>query len=72
MLMSYLTGLSVIVLVLIAWVATQRAWGATFRDACSDPDVLANRGGQNGCCGCSRLCDRRGAGVSNPNKQEVP
>ena len=33
MLMTYLTGLSVIALVLIAWVAIQRARGGTFSDA---------------------------------------
>lgn len=72
MLMSYLTGLSVMVVVLVAWVATQRAWGAVFRDACSDPDVLANRGGGNGCCGCSRLCDRQNAGDSDSNNKNDP
>ena len=60
MLITYLTGLIVIVVVLTAWVATQRAWGATFSDAGSDPDVLAARGGHDGCCGCSRLCDQKG------------
>ena len=68
MLMTYLTGLSVIVVVLTAWVAAQRAWGAAFGDACSDPDVLAVRGGHNGCCGCSRLCDRPDAGDSDSTR----
>jgi len=67
MLISYLTGLSVIVVVLIAWVATQSAWRATFGDNCSDPDVLARRSGQGGCCGCSRLCDQPGADDSESN-----
>ncbi|HEY5656409.1 MAG TPA: hypothetical protein VIY27_01335, partial [Myxococcota bacterium] len=63
--MTYLTGSSVVVVVLIAWVAVQRAWGAAFGDARSDPDVLAVRGGHHGCCGCSRPCDRPGAGDSD-------
>lgn len=72
MLMTYLTALSVIVVMLIAWVATQRAWGAAFSEYCSaDPDVLADRGGQGGCCGCTRLCDRPGAGDSESNRQDV-
>ena len=72
MLISYLTGLSVIVVVLIAWIAVQRAWGASFSDACSDPDVLAVRGGHDGCCGCSRLCDRPKAGDSDSTTKDVP
>ena len=43
----------------VVWVGVQRAWGRSFARACSDPDVLAGRGGS---CGCSHDddCERGG------------
>ena len=60
MLISYLTAFALIIVMLIAWIATQRAWGVVFSEYSSgDPDVLAERGGTNGCCGCTRVCDKK-------------
>jgi hypothetical protein len=58
MLMSYLTGPLVLVGMLLAWTAVQRAWRRAFPEVSSDPDVLA---GRMGCHGCSRgeLCPKR-------------
>lgn len=71
MLITYLTGLTLIVVMLIAWISVQRAWGVAFSEHRSaDPDVLADRGGTNGCCGCTRVCDKR-VGNSKSTKNDV-
>ncbi len=51
MLASYATGLTALVLVMLAWVAVQGAWRRAFPDATGDPDALA---GRLGCYGCPR------------------
>jgi len=55
---SYAVGLLGIVALAVGWVAVQRAWARAFPDAFDDPDVLAGRGGCDG-CGCVTVCQRR-------------
>ncbi len=50
-------GVGVLLLVLVAWVAVQRAWRRSFPELVSDPDVLAARMSCHG-CGCTLVCAR--------------
>ncbi len=40
---SHALAIALLVLVLVAWLAIQRAWRASVGDGCSDPDALAGR-----------------------------
>jgi hypothetical protein len=64
---SHAVALLTIAVVLVVWVAVQNAWRRSFAGACSDPDVLAGRGGCKG-CDSTEACDRRRAG---PAEEEV-
>ena len=66
MLTPFLTGVIALWVVLVCWVAVQRAWQRAFPDADGDPDALAGRMGCHGACApedCERRCPGRpGAG----------
>ncbi|NIV46678.1 MAG: hypothetical protein GWN46_07605 [Gammaproteobacteria bacterium] len=64
LLLSYALPLTLVVGVLVGWVAVQSAWRRTFGDTIRDPDVLAGRGGC-GSCGCTNRCERDGAVEEN-------
>jgi len=56
---SYATGILVLCVVLVAWVAVQRSWRKVFPGG--DVDVLAGRMGCHGLCEpdeCSRRCSQ--------------
>ena len=57
MLLTYLTGVGVIVVVVLGWTGTQIAWRSVFADLPGDPDVLARRGSCKGCT-CIGTCER--------------
>lgn len=57
MLLSYLIGVAGIVLLMAVWLLVQNAWGRSFTVADPDQDVLAGRGGCQGCT-CSGICER--------------
>lgn len=61
---SYLVGISVLLTVLVGWVAVQGAWRRVFPDAFPDPDVLAGRGAGCGRCTCLEPCESRSAGTA--------
>jgi len=47
--MSYVIGVLILVLFLVAWVGVQLAWRRVFPEANRDPDVLASRGSCGAC-----------------------
>ena len=53
MISLYLTGLTAMLIILLAWVAVQIAWRRAF-PAGRDPDALA---GRSGCHGCDKRCE---------------
>jgi hypothetical protein len=60
--MPFLTGVIALWVVLVCWVAVQRAWQRAFPDADGDPDALAGRMGCHGTCApedCERRCPGR-------------
>jgi hypothetical protein len=52
---AYAIGILGVVGLTLAWVGVQRAWARSFPEAFDDPDVLAGRGGCDG-CGCTKPC----------------
>ncbi len=55
MIYSYLIGIAVIVLIMLAWVWIQARWRETFADEITEEDVLAERR-SCGNCGCGTVC----------------
>lgn len=67
---AYATGLIALTLVLVAWVAVQRAWKKVVSGAEEDPDALAGRLGCHGTCSsepCPPSCPGR-----PPAEEEEP
>jgi len=62
-LMSYVTGVAVLVGVMVLWVGVQSAWRNVFARTAADPDVLAGRL-DCGNCGCTESCERESRGGS--------
>lgn len=69
MLTSYLTAMTVIVLVMVVWVGVQNAWRRTFPDAAADPDVLRGRMGCHGCA-CTDVCLRQLSDQAGTDKED--
>ena len=58
---SYAVGLLGLAVVLVLWLAVQRAWSRIFPESSDDPDPLAGRLGCHGCdrgCGEGNDCER--------------
>lgn len=65
------TALATLCVVLVSWVAVQRAWRRSFPDAPGDEDALSGRLGCHG--GCARTsCTRRCADRPDEAEEDRP
>lgn len=55
--LAHLAGLAVLIGLLLAWVAVQRAWLRVFAGDGAGPDALAGRACAG--TGCAEVCERR-------------
>lgn len=62
MIESLITGIGGVLLMLLLWIAVQRAWGYTFAEHISDEDVLAERRSCSN-CGCTTVCRRKAESI---------
>lgn len=58
MIFHYLFAIVAIVALMLIWVLVQFAWKKTFPGISSDEDVLAGRGGCQG-CKCLLICQKK-------------
>lgn len=69
MLTSVVTGLVTLILMLVAWLAVQRAWRRAFPESGAEDDPLEGRMGCRGSCG-GGVCPRRSPDGACPEQEE--
>ena len=68
--MSYVVGLTGIVLIATAWVGVQRWWKTEFPGLGDDPDALAGRLGCHGCA-APGSCTKTNCESSHGDKEDL-
>lgn len=61
MIQSFLTAVSILVGLVLFWVAVQALWRKVFADYVNDEDGLAERR-DCGNCGCTKACENKAVG----------
>lgn len=69
-LVTYATGVGVVVLVVIAWIAVQGAWRRAFPERLIDVDAMVGRLGCSARCASHEPCPHRAADGSCRHKEE--